>query len=316
MGDNCVDTLEHLIIQSFSLTNFKGEFSALLAAFFWSLSSVVYSQVGQKIPAIGLNLIKGIIAIVLLLLTILVKGSLFPSVGLLAVGLLLVSGIIGIAIGDSAFFTTLKCLGPRRALLMETLAPPLTAILAFIFLQERLPLSAWLGILLTVFGVAWVVTEQVGEGVINSTNWRRGLLFGLLAEVCQAVGILLSHLALTQTEISPLWSTLLRLSGGTMTLLLWLLVQSQNGNLLLKPLRSKRTFAVVGLATFLGTYLGIWLQQTALKFTAAGVAQALSSTSPLFVLPIAVSLGDRVSLRGIFGAIIAITGIVFLFRGA
>ncbi len=298
------------------LTNFRGEFAALLAAFFWSLASVVYSQAGHKISAIGLNLVKGIIAISLLLLTVWVRGSLFPNVGLVTIVLLIISGIIGIAIGDSAYFTTLKCLGPRQALLMETLAPPFTAILAFIFFQERLTLFAWLGILLTVFGVAWVVTEQVSDNTMGLTNWRRGLLFGLLAEVCQAVGILLSHLALTQTEISPLWSTLLRLFGGTVMLLLWLLVKGQNVTLLLKPLRSKRTFAVIGLATFLGTYLGIWLQQTALKFTAAGVAQALSSTSPIFVLPIAISLGDRVSVRGIFGAMIAIAGIVLLFQGS
>lgn len=298
------------------LTNFRGEFAALLAAFFWSLASVVYSQAGEKIPAIGLNLIKGAIAIALLLLTVILRGSLFPDIGLTIIGLLLLSGIIGIAIGDSAYFTTLKCLGPRRALLMETLAPPLTAILAFVFLQERLPLSAWLGIILTVLGVAWVVTERVGDGVAGSVHLRRGLLFGLLAEICQAVGIILSHLALTQTEISPLWSTLLRLSGGTAVLLLWLLVRRQNVNLWLQPLRSGRTFLVIGLATFLGTYLGIWLQQTALKFTAAGIAQALSSTSPLFVLPIAASLGDRVSPRAILGAVIAIAGIVLLFQGS
>ena len=296
------------------LTNFRGEFAALLAAFFWSLSSVVYSQAGEKIPAIGLNLIKGIIAIAMLVLTLVLRGSLFPDIELTIIGLLLLSGIIGIAIGDSAYFTTLKCLGPRRALLMETLAPPLTAILAFIFLQERLPLSAWCGILLTVLGVAWVVTERVGDGVVGSTHLRRGLLFGLRAEICQAVGIILSHLALTQTEISPLWSTLLRLSSGTVILILWLFVRRQNVKLLLTPLQSRRTFLVIGLATFLGTYLGIWLQQTALKFTAAGIAQALSSTSPLFVLPISASLGDRVSLRAILGAIIAIAGIVLLFQ--
>ncbi len=304
------------MIQPSILTNFQGEFSALLAAFFWSLSSVVYSQAGQKIPAIGLNLTKGVIAITLFVITLILRGSLFPNVELPIVGLLLLSGIIGIAIGDSAFFTTLKCLGPRRALLMETLAPPLTAILAFIFLQERLPLVAWLGIFLTVLGVAWVITERVGDGVVGSTHLKRGLLFGLLAEICQAVGILLSHLALNQTEISPLWSTLLRLSGGTGVLLLWLLINRQNIDLILKPLQSRRTFLVIGLATFLGTYLGIWLQQTALKFSAAGIVQALSSTSPLFVLPIAVSLGDRVSLRAILGAIIAIAGIVLLFQGA
>ncbi|MFO7089320.1 EamA family transporter, partial [Arthrospira platensis PCC 7345] len=55
------------------------------------------------------------------------------------------------------------------------------------------------------------------------------------------------------------------------------------------------------------------LQQTALKFTAAGIAQTLTSTSPLFVLPIAIAMGDRVSWRAILGALVAIFGVAMLF---
>ena len=66
-------------------------------------------------------------------------------------------------------------------------------------------------------------------------------------------------------------------------------------------------------AAFAGTYLGIWLQQTAIKFTAAGIALTLTNTSPLFVLPIAIWMGEQVSLRAIVGVAIAIAGIAVLF---
>jgi len=66
------------------------------------------------------------------------------------------------------------------------------------------------------------------------------------------------------------------------------------------------------LAAFLGTYLAIWLQQVAFKFTPAGIAQALLATSPLFVLPIAVMLGDRVTGRAVLGVLVAIGGIWLL----
>jgi len=39
--------------------------------------------------------------------------------------------------------------------------------------------------------------------------------------------------------------------------------------------------------TFGGTYLGIWLQQTSLKFAPADIAQTLLATSLIFIIPIA-----------------------------
>jgi drug/metabolite transporter (DMT)-like permease len=303
------------MIEASILIPFRGEIAALFAALFWALASVVYSRIGQRISPIGLNLIKGIIAILLLLLTLLLQGQNFPDVPTFTIQLLLLSGLIGIGIGDSAYFATLKDLGARRGLLLETLAPPLTAILAFIFLEERLSIQAWCGILLTILGIAWVISERVSQSTAFETHFWRGIGFGLIAESCQATGVLLSHFALNQTEISPLWSTLIRLIGGTVVLLLYFMTRPQSFKILLKPLQSKKVIGIIFIATFLGTYLGIWLQQTSLKFTAAGIAQALLATSPLFVLPISAAMGERVSLQAIFGALIAILGVILLFQG-
>ncbi|AMW31253.1 DMT family transporter [Arthrospira platensis] len=295
-------------------TQFPGEISALVAALFWAIASVIYANVGTQIPPLGLNLIKGGIAIGLLLLTItLQSGGELPEFSPWVFGLLPLSGIIGIGIGDTAFFTTLNCLGPRRALLLETLAPPLTALIAFIFLGERLSPTAWGGIFLTVLGIAWVITERAAETVGMPLRLTRGLVFGSIAALSQSTGAILSHLALTQSGISPLWSTLLRIVGGVGVLVLALPIQRLSPAALLKPLQSRRVLGIIMVATFFGTYLGIWLQQTALKFTAAGIAQTLTSTSPLFVLPIAIAMGDRVSWRAILGALVAIFGVAMLF---
>jgi drug/metabolite transporter (DMT)-like permease len=298
-----------------TLIPFPGEIAAISAALFWALASVVYSRVGQKISPIGLNLIKGIIAIFLLLLTILIQGQNFPNVPIFTIQILLLSGLIGIGIGDSAYFATLKYLGARKGLLLETLAPPLTAILAFIFLGERLSIQAWCGILLTILGIAWVISERTNQSGSFETHFWRGIGFGLIAEFCQATGIILSHFALNQTEISPLWSSLIRLIGGTILVLVYFITRPQNLTVLIQPLKSKKTISIIFIATFLGTYLGIWLQQTSLKFTAAGIAQALLATSPLFVLPIAAGMGEKVSLQAIGGALIAIVGVILLFQG-
>ena len=294
---------------------FKGEAAALCAAFLWAVSSVIYGRLGQQIPPLTLNLLKGAIAIILLLLTLLLRGEFLSVIAPVPLCLLLLSGILGIGVGDTAFFTALNCLGPRRALLMETLAPPMTAIGA-LFLQEQLSVGAWCGILLTILGVAWVVTEQLPSSSVSPINLARGISFGLLAALAMATGGVLSRAVLATTTISPLWTALLRLIAAVLTLLplAWLTgkreaIKPQN----YKIFQSLPVFRAIFLAAFAGTYLGIWLQQTAIKFTAVGIALTLTNTSPLFVLPIAIYLGEKVSLRAIAGAVITISGIAVLF---
>ncbi|MBD1901752.1 DMT family transporter [Trichocoleus sp. DQ-A3] len=296
------------------ITNFKGELAALSAAFLWAIASLVYSRLGRQIPPLELNLFKGIIAIAFLVLTLLLQGQLLPEINPTALTLLLLSGVLGIGLGDTAYFAAINCLGARRTLILETLAPPLTAVLALVFLQEQLTAAAWCGILLTILGVVWVVTERVPNSTAESKHLTmRGISWGLLAAVAQATGAVLSRTALIQSSISPLWSTLVRLGAGVLVLLLWKLLGRRQANDWLKPLQSWRIVGVIAITAFFSTYLGIWLQQISLKFAPAGIAQTLSSTSPLFVLPLAIWMGDVVSFRAILGVLVALGGVAVLF---
>lgn len=299
-------------------TNFRGELAALCAAFLWAVSSFIYGRLGQRIPPLTLNMLKGAIAIILLLLTLLLRGEFLPTITPISLGILILSGVVGIGIGDTAFFAALNCLGARRALLMETLAPPITAIGALIFLQEQLSIGAWCGILLTILGVTSVVTEQLPSSSVNPVHLTRGISFGLLAALAMAAGGVLSRAVLATTTISPLWATLLRLIAAMLVLLplAWLRGKPERINQnysQIKIFHLLPIFRAIFIAAFAGTYLGIWLQQTAIKFTAVGIALTLTNTSPLFVLPIAIYLGEKVSFRAIAGAVITISGIAVLF---
>ena len=294
------------------MLDFKGEFAALFAAFLWASSSVVYSRLGQQISPLLLNFLKGAIALFLLALTAIVTQNTFPTLPLPPVLFLVTSGIIGIGFGDTVFFSSLKYLGARRALLFETLAPPLAAIIALIFLQETLSLSAWLGIGLTLLGVATVISERTSNQDLTQENLKLGIAFGLAGAIAQAVGAVLSRSALTDFDLNPLWSTLIRLSAGTLSLIPLLAFRRQQ--LKLPSLQwSWRLISIIFLTAFASTYLGIWLQQTSLKFSATGVAQTLSSTSPLFILPIAAFLKETITFRAILGVLISLLGIGFLF---
>ncbi len=311
------------------VSGLRGELAALTAALFWAIASMIYARVGTRIAPLILNLLKGLVAIAFLCLTLLLLERPFPHpiTPPPLIGLAL-SGIIGIGLGDTFFFRSLLLIGPRRALLIESLAPPLSALLALGFLQEILSGLDLAGILLTVGGVTWAVSERlpVGSGVISPQNLGPGIGYGLLAVVGQASGAVMSRAALAETTIDPLWSALIRIGAGTLVLLLWLGVGSwgKGGQRLgswaerLQPVwqgvRQPRLLGGVAIAALFGTFLGIWLQQISLKYAPTGISQALSSTSQLFILPLAVWQGEALSARALLGVAASLLGIALLFR--
>ena len=299
-----------------NLSNYIGELSALTAAFLWAISSVVYSLLGQRISPLQLNFLKGIIAIAFILITLLFQGIIVDNWKTFSVVLLSISGIIGIGLGDTAYFLALNNLGARRTLLLETLTPPLSALLAWILIGETLNTIAWCGILLTLLGIAWVISERSALEINNNLLIVKGVMWGILAAVTQAGGSVLSRVALLNSDITPLESSLIRLVAGTgIAFLLAAIPWNQKSSSQPINFLSFRIMGTITLAAFGSTYLGIWLQQTSLKFAPTGIAQTLLATSPIFVIPIALIMKEKVSLRSILGVLIAITGISLLFVG-
>lgn len=288
-----------------------GELAAVSAAFLWAVASVIYATLGRQVPALALNLGKGLIAIILLSITILAQGLNAPSLATRDSLLLLLSGAFGIGFGDTVYLEALRNLGARRTLLLGTSAPPMAACFALWFLHEKLSNLAWLGISVTIVGIVWVISERVVDQTQPAGHRWRGLGYALLASFAQAIGAILSRAALDNTAISPVWGAWLRLIAGVVVVIgwgvlrnqLWTWWQSINTTDL-----KMRLFA----AAFAGTYLGIWLQQLSLKYTVTGISQTLNATSPLFILLIALCLGEKVSHRAWLGAVIAVMGVGLL----
>ncbi len=291
---------------------FQGEIAALSAAALWAFATLMFGRLGKHLSPLVLNLVKGSMAIGFIVLTLLVRQQLLASLPVGSVVLLLVSGVVGIGLGDTAYFATVNTLGARRALLLEMLAPLMSALMALVFLQERLSAIAWLGMALTLVGVVWVVSERSPQLKTGPASVR-GITLGIMAALGQAMGSVLSRAALADTTVDPLWSSLLRLVAGLVCiggLCLW---RRRSQPLGFRPIISVRLLGGVAIAAFFGTYLAIWLQQVALKYSPAGIAQSLLATSPIMVLPMALVIGERITLRAVCGAIVALVGVWLLF---
>jgi len=292
---------------------FRGEFAALLAAFFWASATVLFGRIGRTIRPLEMNLIKNVIAAVMILITLAAMGNIFTPVEMKALILLFFSGAVGIGLGDTVYFRSLKCIGARRALLLWMLSPPLTGVFAHLFMREALNFGAWMGIFITIIGVAWVISERVRESDEKDLHLLKGIMFGMVSAVAQATGAVLSRAAFVYTAVSPLQSSLWRLLGGILVILVYIpMVRPEIGQWVGEK-RAARLWIMIVVAVFAGTYLGIWLQQISLKYAAAGIAQTLFATSPLFVIPIVLCMGEKISFRAVLGVVIALGGIGLLF---
>jgi len=294
------------------MNNYIGIIAALSAAFLWALSSTVYGLLGLKIPPLHLNLYKGLIAIALIIITLIIQNELNFSLQPSTLIWLLISGAIGIGLGDTAYFYALKHLGPRKTLLLETLSPPLAGGLAWIYLGETLTIQAWCGMLLVILGVAWVISEKNQNSYNPQARQKLGIIWGIIAAMSQASAAVISRYALVESGIAPLPSTLIRLIGGTMIILPMLFFFTPKQKLNSQEKITVKICVILVITAFGSTYLGIWLQQTALKYAQTGIATTLLATSPLFILPIAKLRGEKISFRAILGVIIALIGITIL----
>ena len=289
-----------------------GEYIALFIAAIWACASILYSRAGKYIPAMELNLLKGILALVLVTFVLIIQRGFSTSLPPLAIVLLLLSGALGIGLGDTAYLHALQDIDPRKTTLIKMIAPPTAGLIAWIFMGEALNGLAWVGILLILGGVAWVVTESP-----NGTNGHplnpRGIGMAVFAALTEAGAVVLARAALTLTDISPIWSTFMRLAGGIIIVVVTLVIRGKPLGKWMKLPETPKIAVTAFSAIFMGTFMGIWLQQVVLQTTPAGIAQTLFATTPLFVLPLAALLGEKISLRAVFGVFVSIAGMAILF---
>ncbi|MBN3493737.1 MULTISPECIES: DMT family transporter [Vibrio] len=292
---------------------FQGEIAALSAAVVWAMATWIYSQFSHHFSAMQLNIVKGVAASGMMLVALPWIEMPTMVISSTHLAILAVSGIIGIAAGDSAYFASLKRIGANKTLLLESLAPPLSGVLALVALGSVLPLQSWLGVLLTTLAVTFVIFQPDARG--EQTNWS-GVGFGLLASVCQASGVVISHYALVAGDLSPLLGALIRLSIGVLAVAMVIaFFEKKPFSSIKKHLGQLTKSAFLWLlgAIFVGTFLALWLQQIALKHANPAIAQTLIATSPVFMLGIYVVKGEKVTAKSIIGTLAAIVGVSLFF---
>ena len=303
---------------------YYGESMAILAALIFAWTSVFFTTAGQRLGVTTINLLRLPGATLCLgSMHLFLYGNLWPAnlawQDQMWIGL---SGVAGLAIGDSALFKAFTLVGPRRSMTMMALAPVYTTIIAWGVLGEHLNLWAISGIIVIIAGV---MTATMGKDEGNGDFaglprqvMRTGLLLALIGSLGQGVGSVLAKLGMTGASsgsagVEPLGATLIRLTWATV--FYWLAVVPRlDFRDTLRALRDRRGVMALVVAVFMGPFISVWISLVAIKNTETGVAQVLLGMVPIFVVaPAWLVYRDRPSPLSLFGIAVAVGGGALLF---
>ncbi len=287
-----------------------GALAALGAAVLWTLNSVVTEKNGHGLDGGSLNFGRLALGLPLVTLLSLASGgaALPPWTGL-PTTMLLVSGVIGFALGDTFIFKSFQTIGARVTLLVFSFAPVMTALLSFAVFGERLDALDSAGVALVLAGILLVVRRRGADRGAKAKP--AGLAFALLAALGQAVGTIFSKYGLR--DIGPLPATQVRLAGGLLGMVL-ITALFKKWPEVKRAAASPRGRLVMLSGAVLGTLFGVLLSMFSLKMAKAAVASALQSTMPVLILPVSVLyLREKLSVRDVAGAALSVAGIAVLF---
>lgn len=282
-----------------------GIIAALASAASWAFVTVVFDRLGKVIPYAGITFLKGTLSIVLMLLLVIAVGD-FKTVSINDAVILVISGIIGIAIGDTLFFMSLQDLGAKMQVLYFMLGQVVTMLLSFLLLGDVLTVNEYVGAIILLCGIV-VVTWGKQEDHPNKT---RGIVGGFLSILCFSVSTIM--IKYTEENIDVISATFYRMLAGTFIMILFGVTTHKMKSWLL-PLKNIKIFGLFFFNVVVLTIGGFILSMYAIKAISVSLVSVLSTTEPVFVLLLAYLINrEKVTKRELVGAAISISGLLII----
>lgn len=324
---------------------YTGELISLGVACSWTITALFAEVASKRIGSLPLNVTRMAISLALLSLILwLTTGLPYPqhTDGQTWLWLCL-SGVVGYVFGDYCLFNSYIHMGSRFGQLFMTLSAPTAAITGRLLLGEHMSALAFLGMFVTLCGIAITILskhDHDGQPTIKLRLPLKGILFGIGAGVGQGCGLVLSKVGMEHynasiatlgidpsyvnpqaliglpfSTIMPFSSTMIRGLIGILGFTIALLVfSSHGGQQLVHAVRDRKSMLCALCSSFFGPCVGVSLSLMATLYTSTGIAQTIMSLTPILIIaPAAILFHQKVTFREIIGATISVGGVCLFF---
>jgi len=281
-----------------------GFFAAISAVLSWTFACSIWRRESEKLLPRQINIYKNVLASIFFLpvaLTITWLSDVFSII------VLMISGIIGISIGDTLYINSLKIIGTRKTLSFEALTPLIATTLGTFSIDEIYPQKVWIGSLIVSFSLIMIVRQNTFQKEDSKEINILGILCALGSVLCAVSAALLSRIILISSTLTPLQTTEIRLLSAS--IFLFLIFKKDFFNLVNNRSITKKNHSNLILSTLLGTNFGILFQQMVFKFLPIGIGWTLLSLSPVFALFISKREGDEINKLTIFYSFLSFIGV-------
>jgi drug/metabolite transporter (DMT)-like permease len=293
-----------------------GELAALATALCFAVSSVSFGIASRAAGGLAVNRFRVLAALLLMLvLHVALRGEVWPrDLGGVRLVYILLSGVVGLAIGDVALFYAFGIIGPRLCSVLMAVWPALALLLDWMISNGQVKPRELVGVGLTTLGVGMVVLRGGGRPWnVHATACQRGwaTAAALLGALGQAGGYLLARAAMTPDQDLPqgvpeVSTALVRMAAGAAVIVGFGVVAGGRDSM--RRVVEHRVVQHTLFGTVMGPVAGIWLSLVAARHAEVS-ASALIVTTPLMLLPISyVVHRERVGAAGLFGTVLTVAG--------
>jgi drug/metabolite transporter (DMT)-like permease len=313
----------------------SGELAALLTAVFWTITALAFEAASKKIGSLIVNLLRLLVGFLCLsVFCWFYRGYLLPTDASGRTWMILIlSGLVGFTFGDLCLFQSFVVIGARISMLLMALAPPMAAVISWIILGEQMTGKAWFGMIVTMTGIALVVLRR--EEFAKKPKGRRkfrfnypiwGILLGLGGAFGQSFGLVLSKLGMRDSvevaasrlhgvaeSYSPFASAQIRVIAGITGFAILFTILGRWKNTF-KAISNHKAVFQLSLGAFFGPFLGVSFSLIAVQLTNTGIAATIMAIVPVLIIPPSIILfKEKVTLKEVIGAILAVGGVALFF---